>query len=107
MVAFPAGHTGVAALALLGAAVLSFGTLRLNVATIVDSRSSPTCSTNSTRTTARPLLGLVGAGGIGCYVLNASRVLEFGVVTTVLLLIFAVVVAVELLALWLRKVLAR
>ncbi|MER7014111.1 phosphonate ABC transporter, permease protein PhnE [Saccharopolyspora sp. NPDC000359] len=50
------------------------------------------------------LLGLVGAGGIGYYLLNASRVLEFGVVTTVLALTFAVVMLVELLALWLRKV---
>ncbi|GAA4835146.1 phosphonate ABC transporter, permease protein PhnE [Saccharopolyspora rosea] len=53
------------------------------------------------------LLGLVGAGGIGYYLLNASRVLEFGVVTTVLLLTFAAVLLVELLALWLRHVLAR
>ncbi|KAA5833574.1 phosphonate ABC transporter, permease protein PhnE [Saccharopolyspora hirsuta] len=50
------------------------------------------------------LLGLVGAGGIGYYLLNASRVLEFGVVTTVLALTFGVVMLVELLALWLRKV---
>ncbi|GAA4860839.1 phosphonate ABC transporter, permease protein PhnE [Saccharopolyspora cebuensis] len=52
------------------------------------------------------LLGLVGAGGIGYYLLNASRVLEFGVVTTVVLLTFAVVLLVELLAVWIRKVLA-
>ncbi|MGP4015475.1 phosphonate ABC transporter, permease protein PhnE [Saccharopolyspora sp. 5N708] len=51
------------------------------------------------------LLGLVGAGGIGYYLLNASRVLEFGVVTTVLLLTFGTVLLVELLALWLRGVL--
>ncbi|MHA6800109.1 phosphonate ABC transporter, permease protein PhnE [Bounagaea algeriensis] len=51
------------------------------------------------------LLGLVGAGGIGYYLLNASRVLEFGVVTTVLLLTFAVVMLVELLALWWRRML--
>ncbi|MHA6803262.1 phosphonate ABC transporter, permease protein PhnE [Salinifilum ghardaiensis] len=51
------------------------------------------------------LLGLVGAGGIGYYLLNASRVLEFGVVTTVLLLTFAAVMVVELLALWWRRVL--
>ncbi len=51
------------------------------------------------------LLGLVGAGGIGFYLLNASRVLEFGVVTTVLLLSFGVVLLIELLALWLRKAL--
>ncbi|MDA3625880.1 phosphonate ABC transporter, permease protein PhnE [Saccharopolyspora sp. WRP15-2] len=50
------------------------------------------------------LLGLVGAGGIGYYLLNASRVLEFGVVTTVLVLTFAVVMLVELLAIWLRRV---
>lgn len=51
------------------------------------------------------LLGIVGAGGIGYYLLNASRVLEFDVVTTVLLLTFAVVLFVELLALWWRRVL--
>jgi phosphonate transport system permease protein len=49
------------------------------------------------------LLGIVGAGGIGFYLLNASRVLEFGVVTTIMLLVFATVMAVELLALWLRR----
>jgi len=50
------------------------------------------------------LLGIVGAGGIGFDLLNASRVLEFGVVTAVLLLVFAVVMVVELLAVWLRRV---
>jgi phosphonate transport system permease protein len=49
------------------------------------------------------LLGIVGAGGIGFYMLNASRVMEFGVVTTVMLMVFATVLAVELLALWLRR----
>lgn len=49
------------------------------------------------------LLGIVGAGGIGFYLLNASRVMEFGVVTTIMLLVFATVMAVELLALWLRR----
>ncbi|MGH3984785.1 MAG: phosphonate ABC transporter, permease protein PhnE, partial [Pseudonocardiaceae bacterium] len=53
---------------------------------------------------AATLLGIVGAGGIGFYLLNASRVLEFGVVTTVMLMVFATVLAVELLALWLRRV---
>ncbi|TCP53615.1 phosphonate transport system permease protein [Tamaricihabitans halophyticus] len=51
------------------------------------------------------LLGIVGAGGIGFQLLNASRVLEFGVVTTVMLLVFGTVLVVELLALWLRSVL--
>ncbi|MFE5813327.1 phosphonate ABC transporter, permease protein PhnE [Streptomyces sp. NPDC056479] len=50
------------------------------------------------------LLGIVGAGGIGFDLLNASRVLDFGVVTTVLLMVFATVLAVELLAVWLRRV---
>ncbi|MCF3134415.1 phosphonate ABC transporter, permease protein PhnE, partial [Streptomyces olivochromogenes] len=50
------------------------------------------------------LLGIVGAGGIGFDLLNASRVLDFGVVTTVLLLVFATVLVVELLAVWLRRV---
>ncbi|QUH05029.1 phosphonate ABC transporter, permease protein PhnE [Saccharopolyspora erythraea] len=49
------------------------------------------------------LLGLVGAGGIGYYLLNASRVLEFGVVTTVLLLTFGAVMVVEVLAVWFRR----
>jgi len=53
---------------------------------------------------AATLLGIVGAGGIGFYLLNASRVLEFGVVTTIMLLVFATVLLVELLAMWLRKV---
>ncbi|MDQ3989721.1 MAG: phosphonate ABC transporter, permease protein PhnE [Actinomycetota bacterium] len=55
---------------------------------------------------AATLLGVVGAGGIGFYLLNASRVLEFGVVTTIMLLVFVTVMLVELLALWLRRVVA-
>ncbi len=47
-------------------------------------------------------LGIVGAGGVRSYLLNASRVLEFGVVTVVLL-VFAAVTAVELRAIWLRR----
>lgn len=49
------------------------------------------------------LLGIVGAGGIGFYLLNASRVMDFGVVTTIMLLVFVIVMTVELLALWLRR----
>lgn len=52
---------------------------------------------------AATLLGIVGAGGIGFQLLNASRVLEFGVVTTVMLLVFATVLLVEGLAVWLRR----
>ena len=50
------------------------------------------------------LLGIVGAGGIGFDLLSASRILEFGMVTTILLLVFATVLLVELLAGWLRHV---
>ncbi len=52
---------------------------------------------------AATLLGIVGAGGIGFYLLNASRVLEFGVVTTIILMVFATVMLFELLAIWLRS----
>lgn len=50
------------------------------------------------------LLGVVGAGGIGFLLLNASRVNQFDVVTTVLILMVAVVLIVEGLSVWLRKV---
>ncbi|GAA1856988.1 phosphonate ABC transporter, permease protein PhnE [Brevibacterium marinum] len=49
------------------------------------------------------LLGVVGAGGIGFLLLNASRVNQFDVVTMVLVLMVAVVLAVEALSMWLRK----
>ena len=53
---------------------------------------------------AATLLGIVGAGGIGFFLQDASRVLEFGVVTTIMLMEFATVLAVELLALWWRRI---
>ena len=43
-------------------------------------------------------LGIIGAGGIGFYLNNAQRVLEYGVVTTSVILIVAVVVLSEGLA---------
>ena len=52
---------------------------------------------------AATLLGVVGAGGIGFLLLNASRVNQFDVVTMILLLMVAVVLAVEGLSMWLRK----
>jgi len=48
------------------------------------------------------LLGIVGAGGVGFDLLSAAQILEFGLVTTILLLVFATVLAVEALAVWLR-----
>ncbi|MER8069919.1 phosphonate ABC transporter, permease protein PhnE [Streptomyces sp. NPDC094034] len=52
------------------------------------------------------LLGIVGAGGIGYDLLNAARVLQFPVVTTVVLMVLAAVLLVEGLAMWVRKVYA-
>lgn len=51
------------------------------------------------------LLGIVGAGGIGYYLINASRIQEFGVVTTVILMMLGLVLAIEGLAMWLRRAL--
>jgi len=49
------------------------------------------------------LLGIVGAGGIGYYLLQASRVREFGTVTLITLSLFGIVMLVELIAIWLRR----
>ena len=50
------------------------------------------------------LLGVVGAGGIGFYLLNANRVLQFEVVTFILVLIIIVVLALEAIAILLRNI---
>ena len=50
------------------------------------------------------LLGIVGAGGIGYYLLNASRVQQFQTVTLILLMILAVVLLLEMLSAWIRRV---
>ena len=52
---------------------------------------------------AATLLGLVGAGGIGFYLLEANRVLEFQTVTYIVGLILITVLALEMLAVWIRK----
>lgn len=49
------------------------------------------------------LLGIVGAGGIGYFLLQASRVREFGTVTLITLMLFGIVMVVELIAIWLRR----
>jgi phosphonate transport system permease protein len=48
------------------------------------------------------LLGIVGAGGIGFDLLSAAQILEFGLVTMILLLVTGTVLLVELVAVWLR-----
>ncbi|WP_232375052.1 phosphonate ABC transporter, permease protein PhnE [Mycolicibacterium mengxianglii] len=50
------------------------------------------------------LLGIVGAGGIGYYLLNASRVQQFQTVTLILLMILALVLLLEMLSAWIRRV---
>ena len=50
------------------------------------------------------LLGIVGAGGIGYDLLNAARVLQFPVVTTIVLMMLAAVLLVEGIAMWVRRV---
>ncbi|WP_240812913.1 hypothetical protein [Streptomyces sp. DASNCL29] len=52
------------------------------------------------------LLGIVGAGGIGYDLLNAARVLQFPVVTTIVLMVLGLVLLIEALAVWVRKVYA-
>ncbi len=51
------------------------------------------------------LLGVVGAGGIGFLLLNASRVLEYPTVTTIVLAILVVVLVVEALSILVRRAL--
>jgi phosphonate transport system permease protein len=47
-------------------------------------------------------LGVIGAGGIGYYMMNAQRVLQYDVVTSCMLMILVSILAVEALALWTR-----
>ena len=54
---------------------------------------------------AATLLGIVGAGGVGYYLLNASQGSNYGAVTAIVLMILVTVLAVEGLAMWMRKVL--
>ncbi|MFD4294718.1 phosphonate ABC transporter, permease protein PhnE [Rhodococcus sp. NPDC058532] len=55
---------------------------------------------------AATLLGVVGAGGIGFYLMNAARVMQFDVVTMIVLMVFAVVMVVEGIAMWMRRALS-
>lgn len=49
------------------------------------------------------LLGIVGAGGIGFYLLQAHRVLQYDVVTFIVLMILATVLVLEAIAAWVRR----
>lgn len=53
---------------------------------------------------AATILGIVGGGGIGYYLLNAGQGSKYGVVTAIVLMILVTVLVVEGLAMWMRKV---
>lgn len=54
---------------------------------------------------AATILGIVGGGGIGYYLLNAGQGSNYQLVTSIVLMILVTVLAVEGLAMWVRKVL--
>ncbi|PPI20203.1 phosphonate ABC transporter, permease protein PhnE [Rathayibacter sp. AY1B5] len=54
---------------------------------------------------AATLLGIVGGGGIGYYLLNAAQGSNYATVTAIVLMILVTVLVVEALAMWMRKVL--
>ena len=53
---------------------------------------------------AATILGVVGGGGVGYYLLNASQGSNYGMVTAIVLMILVTVLVVEGLAMWMRKV---
>lgn len=54
---------------------------------------------------AATILGIVGGGGIGYYLLNAGQGSNYPLVTSIVVMILLTVLAVEGLAMWVRKVL--
>ncbi|POH57684.1 phosphonate ABC transporter, permease protein PhnE [Arthrobacter glacialis] len=56
-----------------------------------------------TNVRAATILGIVGGGGIGYYLLNAGQGSKYGVVTAIVLMILATVLVVEGLAMWMRR----
>lgn len=53
---------------------------------------------------AATILGIVGGGGVGYYLLNAGQGSRYQVVTAIVLMILATVLVVEGLAMWMRRV---
>lgn len=53
---------------------------------------------------AATVLGIVGGGGVGYYLLNAGQGSRYGTVTAIVLMILATVLVVEGLAMWMRRV---
>lgn len=50
------------------------------------------------------ILGIVGGGGVGYYLLNASQGSFYGLVTAIVLMILVVVLVIEAVAMWMRSV---
>ncbi|MHA7304870.1 phosphonate ABC transporter, permease protein PhnE [Arthrobacter sp. TMN-49] len=57
-----------------------------------------------TNVRAATILGIVGGGGIGYYLLNAGQGSKYGVVTAIVIMILVTVLVVEGLAMWMRRV---
>ncbi|MFD4961003.1 PhnE/PtxC family ABC transporter permease [Microbacterium sp. NPDC058389] len=53
---------------------------------------------------AATILGIVGGGGVGYYLLNASQGANYGMVTAIVLMILVTVLIVEGIAMWMRRV---
>ncbi|WP_229054656.1 ABC transporter permease subunit [Aeromicrobium sp. Leaf350] len=53
---------------------------------------------------AATILGVVGGGGVGYYLLNASQGSNYGQVTAIVLMILVTVLVIEGLAMWMRRV---
>jgi len=53
---------------------------------------------------AATILGIVGGGGIGYYLLNAAQGSNYATVTAIVLMILVTVLVVEALAMWMRRV---
>ncbi|HWU28297.1 MAG TPA: phosphonate ABC transporter, permease protein PhnE [Microbacterium sp.] len=59
-----------------------------------------------TNVRAATLLGIVGGGGVGYYLLNAGQGSNYPLVASIVIMILVTVLAVEGLAMWMRKVFA-
>ncbi|MFK4789039.1 ABC transporter permease subunit [Microbacterium sp. ZW T5_56] len=57
-----------------------------------------------TNVRAATILGVVGGGGVGYYLLNASQGSNYGMVTAIVLMILITVLAIEGISMWMRKV---
>ena len=52
------------------------------------------------------MLGIVGAGGIGYELISAFRMFRYHKVTTIIIIIFVTILAIDFISGWIRKKLA-